>query len=293
MSETPKAKRKKRNVASDNDQIVITNDGFETVTANEEMETLQILETVARAQKGTTVEAVIESTIDDASHYERTNYYPMLQSFRLLNKAYNELCDQVHKSYVKKILKIPENIRDPLFVFIDLDWAMHQDGYLRAEVQEIASMYTKMDYKVYAVTTKYLSDLQLFNVDGGFSEIFYHPSGTDIIKASTFQTLIQNEVPLVNRHLLIFGGPLLISNLDGYYNSTLDLVVDISFDNDTDTDDSNTNPNETDFKKRPPLNIEALWLLEDYSIMEYILYYIAIHKTIREFAGYDTIQQTS
>ena len=265
MSEQPKNKRLKK--MEDNGEAVI----------------VQAIESVASSNGANSFETVIESKVDEVAKYREG---PMLQSFRLLDKAYKEIKSQLHKEYVTKILNTPMELNSRIFVFIDLDWAMHQDGYLRREVQEIATLYASLDYNVYAVTSKSLEELQL-NDHTGFTSILYHPAGNDIVKAYSFQNIIRNDVPAEHRTLMIFAGPLLIANLTGFYDSSLDLIIDISYDEDDEEQETEEVSTETKFKQRPKLNVKAAWRLEDYSIMEYILYYIAIHVTIRVFKSYE------
>ena len=83
--------------------------------------------------------------------------------------------------------------------------------------------------------------------------------------------------------MLVFAGPMLLALLDPYCTPKLDLLVDISFDDEDD---------EKAIKTRPSYNLKTAWRLNDYSIMEYILYYIALHVTIRKFDNDQTMSES-
>lgn len=203
------------------------------------------------------------------------NEGPILQSFRLLTKAISETSSKLNYLQIEKMHKISKEINGFIYVLIDLDWAIDTNGYLPSEVQEILSFYIFMENSVYAVTSKPLSELQLTDELHTFTQIFYHPSGCESVKAYSFLNIIKNNIPSRNRHILSFGGPILTSSLQLYCSNTIDLVVDIS--------DNNNLVTMNDKNTRLPFNLDSAWHLENYSIMEYILYYVAINRIILEF----------
>ena len=202
----------------------------------------------------------------------------MLDSLKLFKKSVREIRQKCSGPYKSIIGQLARDLYIKIAVFIDIDLATNDEGVLRNEVLEIGQLFLKTDNKMYAVTSKNIKD-SLFSSWGSFTSIHFHQLPGDSYKAETIKSIIasNNEGNEYDYKYIIFAGPTLIACLEPLFNE-LALVVDISDDDEV--------PQVIKKRKANSPN-DPLVLLNipkpNYSIMEYILYYMTICITTRKY----------
>lgn len=215
---------------------------------------------------------------------------PMLQSIRLLRTAHRRIYQQFSTSSSCEILTYPLNHQWPIHVFVDIDYLSYKDGYLRNEFKESCYLFKKSGNFIYGVSSLPMSSTTLDDWNC-FTSIHF-TTQDDLDKAKMITTIIiqLSEQPKLK---LIFGGSPLLELLESEFNNSTSLDLAIKFLDTLNEGQSNQLqnlhtdvPNNQSSTSGLPLNQQQAWMLQDYSIFEYIMYYITINQTIKKESKY-------
>lgn len=178
----------------------------------------------------------------------------------------------------------------PLYVFIDIDLFQAENGHLSESFQEICKLLLKNKTCIYGLTTKTLSSSQ-FDYLSLFTSVHFHDSHNEITKAATIENIIKDDIGEGYSTTIFFGRSELIESFYKYQRNSL--AIEFIGQKDVDGSDDvkqtvNKQPDNSPTMDASMLKGRA-WLLQDYTILEFVLYYISIHQSIKTKSKYFAI----
>ena len=249
--------------------------------------------------------------------FDAANEGPMLQSMRLLRTAYKRIHQQLPlNDDAKSIIMCPLVHYFAIYVFVDIDYLREKNGQLRNEFKESCKLLLKNKNFVYGLSSQTLTSTTIDDWSC-FTSVHFHTGADENEKATIINKIIDDDIPGSFSTIILFGGPYLnniFQSRRGAYvyefireetNDDLNDQKPSADDLPTDTQSisSTFNLQETndDWNDQKPsaddlptdtqsmsstFNLQRAWLLHDYSIFEYILYYVSIHQSIKSKSKY-------
>ena len=214
---------------------------------------------------------------------------PMVQSIRLLLTTFGKINQYFSESAAFKILQAPFMVHHlPLCVFIDIDLIPSFSN----EFKEICFLFLQNDNFIYGFTSKTKTDISK-NDEAFFTEIYFNCEDA-FSKARKIVEVI-TEIPTGMKYRKLFFGEfalmyLLQSNYcDDLYNRNLafEFIIPTHEDDNEDIKPSSINIDSfLSLNERVDINKNHTLLLKHYTIIEHVLFYIVINKTIKSFCHY-------
>jgi hypothetical protein len=203
-----------------------------------------------------------------------TNNGPLLESSTFLKHAIDGI-REMPPGDQDKVFRMGNNVDIPIIVFIDLDHAFLHGNIFRREIREALIAFRKTNNRIYGFASKLISNYTDDCLEDAFDLLKIQLHMSTLQKAEFIRNYLR-AIPdddTEDPQLIIFSGPDLIAKLHSMeifkWN---DLVVDVS-------DDSyEIKYDETSIQA---VIMEQTLELQNYGILEYILYYIALHWMIR------------